>query len=672
MTETMEDVETVTTIGRATYSPDDNKLRLYPDARLSKELYARVKKAGFAWAPKQELFVAPMWTPDREDLLTELCGDIEDEDTSLVDRAEERAERFEGYSDRRMADAERAKASVDAIADGIPFGQPILVGHHSERHARKHKEQIERGTRRAVKMWETSNYWADRAAGALAHAKYKEAPSVRHRRIKGLESDLRKRRKEATDAAARLAAWEACGDRETALRIANTEMSGYVTLPNGESYWSAWSAIDKDEIAWDEVRRQRMERLPNYLAYIARWTAHLNHRIGYERAMLAESGGIKAAKFDLKVGGQIRHETLWLTITKVNKGTNGEVASVSTNNKRWPRVVPVERIVEYKSPTEEQVETTKAAKKLAPICNYPGSVTYRTKWSGDLVTTQAVAITQAEWDRCDKDYKATIEAPGTDAVGRHRVRWMLIRGGSYSVVFITDAKRKDPPGPDAAPAPALPPVTPDLAASERESARIVAARAARETEAESPFAAMKDALRSGAVVQTVTAPTLFPTPIDVARQVVRLAEIEPGMSVLEPSAGTGNLAAAVRETVDTEILAYEINATLCDAIRNRLPSYACKAICKDFLTVADGMGQFERVVMNPPFDHGSDIKHVEHALRFLKPGGRLVAIVANGPRQRAAFEHRAEVWIDLPDDTFKSQGTSVRTALVVLVAEGGE
>ena len=122
----------------ATYSPDDNKLRLYPDSRLPRDTCERVKAAGFKWAPKQELFVAPAWTPDREDLLIEFCGEIDDEDTSLVERAQERAERFEEYSDKREAEAHRAKAAVDAIADGIPLGQPILVGHHSERRARRH------------------------------------------------------------------------------------------------------------------------------------------------------------------------------------------------------------------------------------------------------------------------------------------------------------------------------------------------------------------------------------------------------------------------------------------------------------------------------------------------------------------------------------------------------
>ncbi len=36
----------------ATYSPEDNKLRLYASERLDAETYAKVKKAGFSWAPQ--------------------------------------------------------------------------------------------------------------------------------------------------------------------------------------------------------------------------------------------------------------------------------------------------------------------------------------------------------------------------------------------------------------------------------------------------------------------------------------------------------------------------------------------------------------------------------------------------------------------------------------------
>jgi len=219
-------------LGTATYSPDDNKCRLYPFSRLSAGEYARVKAAGFSWAPKQELFVAPMWTPERADLLMELCGEIGDEDKSLVDRAEIRAERFEGYGERRMEDANRARSAVSAIADNIPLGQPILVGHHSERRARKDAEKIETGMRRAVDLWETSKYWTSRAAGALRAAKYKETPAVRARRIKGLEADKRKQERERGEAETLLKAWQGITtltgevQMQTALRV------GIIYLPH--------------------------------------------------------------------------------------------------------------------------------------------------------------------------------------------------------------------------------------------------------------------------------------------------------------------------------------------------------------------------------------------------------------------------------------------------------
>ena len=61
-----------------------------------------------------------------------------------------------------------------------------------------------------------------------------------------------------------------------------------------------------------------------------------------------------------------------------------------------------------------------------------------------------------------------------------------------------------------------------------------------------------------------------------------------------------------------------------------------------------------------------------NALKMLKPGGRLVAICANGPRQndklRPIVEARGGIWEELPSDTFISTGTSVRTVLLMLDA----
>jgi hypothetical protein len=70
----------------ATHDPSDDKLRLRASSRLDAETYARVKAAGFGWAPKQDLFYA-VWSPAREDLLVELAATFDDEETSLEERA---------------------------------------------------------------------------------------------------------------------------------------------------------------------------------------------------------------------------------------------------------------------------------------------------------------------------------------------------------------------------------------------------------------------------------------------------------------------------------------------------------------------------------------------------------------------------------------------------------
>ena len=87
---------------------------------------------------------------------------------------------------------------------------------------------------------------------------------------------------------------------------------------------------------------------------------------------------------------------------------------------------------------------------------------------------------------------------------------------------------------------------------------------------------------------------------------------------------------------------------------------------------AGDLGLFDAVLMSPPFAQCADIEHITHALAMLKPGGRLVALCANGPRQRASLrpmvEARGGEWENLPAGTFKDEGTGVRVALITMQA----
>ena len=159
----------------ATYSPEDNKLRLYSLYRLDTETYQRVKKAGFKWAPKQELFVAPSWTPAREDLLLELCGEIEDEDYSPEERSADRAERFSGYREKRRSEA-------GGYADTFVSG-PSAFGHQNLRRAERQAERHDRLRGHAVSRWSKADYWQQRTEGVISHALYKSNPEVRRSRL---------------------------------------------------------------------------------------------------------------------------------------------------------------------------------------------------------------------------------------------------------------------------------------------------------------------------------------------------------------------------------------------------------------------------------------------------------------------------------------------------------
>jgi len=652
----------------ATYSPDDNKLRLYSTCRLDRETYNRVKDAGFKWAPKQDLFVAPMWTPYREDLLIELCGEIDDEDTSLVDRAEQRAERFEDYSDRRAADADRAHAAVKSIADNIPFGQPILVGHHSERRARKDAERIENGMRKAVKMWDQSEYWTRRAAGALAHAEYKERPDVRARRIKTIEADKRKQERTRKDAETWLAAWTVEGlTLEAGRKIANFCRLGVVKRDDG-FYWSAYDVLRPDEDrytgcpAWtvEQVVEVARRHYPAVIAHCNRWIAHFDNRLAYERAMLAEGGGTAADKWEIAVGGRVLVRGEWVTVLRINK-SGGTINSLTTN-RRFVSKIGIEEVKDYQPPTDEQAAAVKKATEKAPICNYPAEsigIVNRCYGTTDAIG-ETLSMTKAEWKAIYSDYKTTRNVPETETTERHRVR-VAIRGGKLRAIFISDEKRKDPPVKKAGEPSEKPIVPPPVRAERPHVPRQVATDTAPDHIKE-----MRQSLKAG--VQTVSAPQLFPTPPDTAVYMVELLDPQPRERIGELSAGTGNLIkATLAACPDCSITAVEIVPALVTCLRTRFPQIEVHQA--DFLQCNGDLGKFDKIILNPPFRNGADIKHINHAKSMLNPGGRIVSLCANGPQQQETFKGIADHWEVLPEGSFQEQGTGVNVALVILNAE---
>lgn len=164
----------------------------------------------------------------------------------------------------------------------------------------------------------------------------------------------------------------------------------------------------------------------------------------------------------------------------------------------------------------------------------------------------------------------------------------------------------------------------------------------------------------------------FPTPESLAVEVVELANIQEGETVLEPSAGLGHIAEIIRtEHPNADLLCLEQYHPLAEVLKVK----GFTVTHGDFLAFD---GKFDKIVMNPPFEDLQDIDHVVHAFELLKPGGRLVAIMANnkeGDREkvktfRAFVDMFGEIRTNDPD-AFRSsfRPTGVSTITVILNKE---
>lgn len=168
-------------------------------------------------------------------------------------------------------------------------------------------------------------------------------------------------------------------------------------------------------------------------------------------------------------------------------------------------------------------------------------------------------------------------------------------------------------------------------------------------------------------------PGFFPTPRPVIERMLDLAELAPGHKVLEPSCGKGDIVDCLKdEHPEALIHAIELNRTLADV----LGAKGHEVEFSDFLSHATA---YDRIVMNPPFENGADALHVQHAYSLLRPGGRLVAVMSEGPFFRSDSKSTAfREWFSdvggesepLPDDAFRGaeafRETRVRTRLVII------
>lgn len=125
------------------------------------------------------LDISDAWRPARERA------------TDRAERVEARVERLTSRAAAAQTRSDTARANADRIADGIPLGQPILQGHHSQPRAERDAQRIRSGTRKAITEQDYANHLADRADGTAANEAAKHNPRAIMRRIESLEGQVR-------------------------------------------------------------------------------------------------------------------------------------------------------------------------------------------------------------------------------------------------------------------------------------------------------------------------------------------------------------------------------------------------------------------------------------------------------------------------------------------------
>jgi len=162
----------------------------------------------------------------------------------------------------------------------------------------------------------------------------------------------------------------------------------------------------------------------------------------------------------------------------------------------------------------------------------------------------------------------------------------------------------------------------------------------------------------------------YPTPVAVLNRMLDGIYLGDGSQILEPSCGDGAILDKLR-SINTssglKLTGIEVDAGR--AAQAKAKGHA--VLVGNFLHVAANP-KFDYVVMNPPFYGLHWRKHLIHALKFVKPGGKLFCVLPASAYYDGHLEGFGvtderwgdKVWNDLPVGSFASSGTNVPTGYV--------
>jgi predicted RNA methylase len=153
----------------------------------------------------------------------------------------------------------------------------------------------------------------------------------------------------------------------------------------------------------------------------------------------------------------------------------------------------------------------------------------------------------------------------------------------------------------------------------------------------------------------------YPTPMKVAERLAENFFNIKGDKVLEPSCGDGRILDAIKAAGG---IGFGIEVDPERAEQSRRKGH--NVLTKNFLEVVPSP-DYDFVIMNPPFYGRHYVKHIEHALKFLKVGGALCSVLPITARyDHCDLDYLNGQWQDLPLGSFRESGTNINTTVFTI------
>lgn len=223
------------------------------DGKPSEEIRTKLKGAGFRWSRYQKIWYAKGFYGYAKivaEQLAEYGGEI-GEVLSIAEKMDQKVERADARSVRFSVKAESTKEHAQALFDEshkmaeiIPLGQPILVGHYSEKSDRRYRERMQNKMFKGCEEFKKAEYYEHRSEAAANFERRTFNLGTTLRRIQKLKAEWRRW-------------WRSLDDTQLRIKQGWGEKISRASLEHGDR---VMDRLDEEIAYWEKIVLEKADK----------------------------------------------------------------------------------------------------------------------------------------------------------------------------------------------------------------------------------------------------------------------------------------------------------------------------------------------------------------------------------------------------------------------------